>query len=203
MKLGRSLLVLGFLLMPALTHANDFGVLRTAIPVEKSVWRFGAGGIVSLEDNGREAFSVCAERGLNAKSDIAAKLSFSGDDAAIGGALTYLIKRSDMDFPLDLSAQGGLHYVNHDQNDAFVVDLTLLGSKEIKPKLSVYGAFDLGFGNQDVPAGFDGSYTTVGLVPGVSYELTDKVNVAFELGLGLNDSATNYIAGLLRYSLKR
>src|SRR6188472_2398150 len=118
MKLGSGLVLVGLLLAPAVAHANDFGVLRTAIPVEKSVWRFGAGGIISLEDNGREAFQVCGETGLNAKADVAAKLSFSGDDMAIGGAVNYLIKRTDMDFPLDLSAQGGLHYINHDENDA-------------------------------------------------------------------------------------
>ena len=184
------------LLVPAAAHASDFGILHTAIPVEKSVWRLQGGGVISLEDGGREAFVISAGTGLAPKFDFEAKLSMSGDDMAIGGGIGYLITQQNV--PVDLNVGAGFHYINHDTADATSFDVNVIGSKAINPKLSWYGALALSFGSSDGRS----SFTAANLVPGIEYKLNDKVNVAVELGIGLNDNATNYLGGAIQYFIR-
>jgi hypothetical protein len=197
MNLRRFVLMAGILLVPALAHANDFGILRTAIPVDKGVWRLGAGGVVSLEDNGREAVVFCGATGLSPKADAEAKLSFSGDDFAIGGDVNFSVFRVADQKPVDLSVGGGYHYLNHDSSDVSSVDITVIASKQIQPKLAVYGAFDIGFA--DISGDGD---QTFNLVPGVFYTLNEKMAVGIELGIGLNDAASNYLGAIFHYYMK-
>jgi hypothetical protein len=202
MKLRQCVLMMALvLLVPAAAHANDFGVLHTAIPVEKSVWRLQGGGVISLEDEGREALVLGAATGLAPKFDFEAKLSISGDDMAIGGGVGYLITQQNV--PVDLNVGAGFHYVNHDTADITAFDVNVIGSKAINPKFSLYGAFSISFGSQDIAdSSDDDSFTRAHLIPGMEYKLNDKVNVVVELGIALNDSATNYLGGSIQYYIR-
>ncbi|HKT79654.1 MAG TPA: hypothetical protein VJP86_05510 [Vicinamibacterales bacterium] len=203
MKLVRSVLMIGILVAPGAAYANDFGIFHTAVPVEKSVWRLGGGGWISLEDNGREAFVASADTGLGAKADAEIKLAISGDDKAFGGAVNYLLVNASDSMPVDVSVLGGFHYVNHDVNDVTSVDIAAIASKQIKPKLAVYGALDLAFQSFDLADGVeDDNETAWNLVPGVVYTVSPKVDVAVELGIGISDTATTYLAGMVHYYIR-
>src|SRR4026207_2512033 len=137
MNFRQCALIASVALIPAGSSAKDFGVLGTAVPVEKSVWRLGGGGLVSLEDDGREAFILLGSTGLSPKADAEVKWSMSGDDMAIGGGINFLVLKAG-DKPVDMSVGAGYHYVNHDQNDSNVVDINAIVSKLINPNFSVF-----------------------------------------------------------------
>lgn len=203
MNFRQCALIAWVVLIPAVAGATDFGVLHTGQPVAKGVWWLGGGGIAALEDPHREALVLSAGTGLGPKADAEVKWSLSGDDMAIGGDINYLVFNSGpAEKRVDVSVGAGYHYVAHDVTDQNAFDIQGIFSKLLNPKTSLYGALTVSFGSQDVPEGFDGSYTAANLVPGIDYKLNDKINAVVELGIGLNDSATNYIAAGIHYYIR-
>ena len=83
------------------------------------------------------------------------------------------------------------------------VDITPQFSGHVSPKLELCGALDVAFESiKDVPPGVDDSYTTLHLVPGLEYRLSDTVDFIGEVGIALNDDSFTYVGAGLAFYLR-
>jgi hypothetical protein len=190
------------LLLPAVTHAQDFGVMNSAETINRGNFKLAAYPLLVFGEGGADnngGFVFLGGYGLTDNLDVEAKLGVFDEVTFFGGDVEYwLIK----DRPWDLSLGGGFHVGRSDFVDETAVDITILGSGHVTPLLEIFGALDLAFQNFDVDGGFDDDATTAHLVPGIEYKLSDNLDLIAELGVGLNDSSANYIAGGVAYYLR-
>jgi hypothetical protein len=122
-------------------------------------------------------------------------VSFFDGLTLIGGDVeVWVIKNR----PVDVSFIGGFHVgLSDGPFDTKGLDLTFLGSGHVTPRLELYGALDVARNSFD---DFDADATTVHLVPGIEYAITQDVDFVTELGLGLNDDSSHYFsAGIAFY----
>jgi len=85
----------------------------------------------------------------------------------------------------------------NDFEDTKALDLTLLASGEVAPRLELFGALDFARISID---NADFSYNTLHFVPGLLYRINPKIDFVTEVGIALNDNSSHYItAGFAFY----
>lgn len=198
------LLVLSFvLLLPTLSYAQDFGVMESAETIDRGNFKFRVnpmlffGNDVSDEPQG---FTFMGGYGFTDKLDVEAGVALYDGIRVVGGNVEFwVVKRT----PFDLSIIPGLHVRRGDSTlDSTGIDLTILASKHVTPRLDAYGALDFAFERITDDRVSDANYKTVHLVPGVEYKVHRDVDLLAEVGIGLNDSAANYFSAGLAFYLR-
>ena len=70
------------------------------------------------------------------------------------------------------------------------------------PKLELFGALDIARNWLDIDDRFDNDYTTVHLVPGIEYALSNNLDLVAEIGIGLNNDSSNYVSGGIAFYIR-
>jgi hypothetical protein len=189
------------LLLPAVASAQDFGVMESAETIDRGNFKFRVnpmlffGNDVADESQG---VTFMGGYGFTDKFDVEAGAAlYDGVHIVGGNAEFWLMKRQ----PFDFSIIPGVHITRGDRTlDQTGVDLTLLASKHVTPKLDVYGGLDFAFESVTDDRVRDANYKTAHLVPGVEYSIRRDIDLLAEVGIGLNDAAANYFsAGVAFY----
>jgi hypothetical protein len=189
------------LLTPVAASAQDFGVLESAETINRGNFKLKANPMLIFGEGGADntfGISLLAGYGFTDNFDAEAAAAFYDGVTFVGGnAELWLIRNRAIDF----SASAGVHAGLSDALDTLGLDITLLGSRHVTPRLEIFGALDLAF--DDVRnEGVDLTFKTVHLVPGIEYRLAEDLDVVAEFGIGLNDDSANYISGGLAYYLR-
>ncbi len=202
MRFRRDLLAVALvLLVPALSHAQDFGVMNSAETINRGNTKLMAWPLLVFGEGGADndgGFVFGAGYGLTDNLDVEAKLGVFDNLTFIGGDVEYWLMK---DRPWDLSLGAGFHVGRSDFLDSTGVDVTVLGSGHVSDRLEIFGALDLAFESLDDVAG-DNDFTTAHLVPGIEYRLAEDLDFVAELGVGLNDDSANYLAGGIAYYIR-
>jgi hypothetical protein len=196
------LLVLSFvLLLPAVSFAQDFGVMESAETIDRGNFKFRVNPMLFFGNDvadEQQGFTFMGGYGFTDKFDVEGGAAlYDGVHIFGGNAEFWVMKRQ----PFDLSIIPGLHVTRGDRAlDSTGLDLTILASKHMTPRLDIYGGLDFAFESVTDDRVTDANYKTVHLVPGVEYKLHRDVDLLAEVGIGLNDAAANYFsAGIAFY----
>jgi hypothetical protein len=187
------------LMVPVSAAAQDFGVMNSAETINRGNFKLLANPIVLFgEDNvdSEVGVAIAGGYGFTDRVDAEAKVAFFDDLTFIGGDVeVWIIKEA----PIDVSVIGGFHVGMTDGPfDTKALDVTFLTSGHVSPRLELYGALDVArvsFDDID-----DADATTVHLVPGIEYAVSQDIDFVAEVGLGLNDDSNHYFsAGVAFY----
>jgi len=208
MRLSMSILAAGLGLCLALpAAAQDIGVLQSAETNDQGTFKFMAAPLMTFgKDGADDEFGLAARAGygFTERFDAEGKLALFDNSTLVGldGEL-WLLQGDTKDTGVDFSLTAGIHWLfgKDERFDTMGIDLTPQLSGHLSPNLELCGALDASFEKiKDVPAGGDDSYTTVHLVPGLEYRLSDTVDLIGEVGIGLNDDSFTYAgAGIAFY----
>lgn len=194
------LLALVLALTPATAFAQDFGVMESAETIDRGNFKIRANPMVVFGEGDLDndtGVAVVAGYGFTDMFDLEGGAAFYDGTAFVGAnAELWLLKRQ----PLDFSIIGGLHFARGDRTvDTTGIDLTLLGSKHVTPRLDLYGALDFAFESITNPD-IDDGFTRIHIVPGVEYRLHPNLDLLVEVGIALDDDASHYAsAGVAFY----
>ncbi len=187
------------MLLPVSAAAQDFGVMNSAETINKGNFKLMANPLVVFgKDDADDEVGVAlvGGYGFTDRVDAEAKVSFFDGLTFIGGDVeVWLVKHE----PLDVSVIGGFHVGRADGFNTKGFDITFLGSGHVTPKLELYGGLDISRVSID---DFDDSYTTVHLVPGIEYAISQDIDLVAEFGLGLNDDSNHYISGGIAFYIR-
>ena len=187
------------MLLPVSAAAQDFGVMNSAETINKGNFKLMANPLVVFgKDDADDEVGVAlvGGYGFTDRVDAEAKVSFFDGLTFIGGDVeVWLVKHE----PLDVSVIGGFHVGRADGFNTKGFDITFLGSGHVTPKLELYGGLDISRVSID---DFDDSYTTVHLVPGIEYAVSQDIDLVAEFGLGLNDDSNHYISGGIAFYIR-
>jgi len=198
MRFGRYVLVLCVLLCPALAQAQDFGVMESAETIDRGNFKLKVNPILILRDDDSDpGVALVAGYGFTDTFDFEAKLALYDGTTIFGGDVEFWLVKDP--HPVDLSVSAGFHFTNSDFGDQTGVDVTVIGSHALTPKLDFYTAIDMAFNkyNDD-----DSNYTQVHLVPGIEYKIHPDLDIVAEFGISLNDNGNHYISGGLAYYVR-
>ena len=191
-----ALLSLVLVLAPVAALAQDFGVMESAETIDRGNVKLRANPMVvfgegDLDDN-EIGVAIMAGYGFTDMFDLEGGAAFYDGVAFVGAnAEFWLLKRK----PLDFSVIAGLHFARGDQTvDTTGIDLTLLASKHVTPRLDLYGALDFAFESITKPD-IDDGFTRIHFVPGVEYRLHPNLDLLAEVGIALDDDASHYVSG--------
>jgi hypothetical protein len=179
-------------LWPMSAAAQDVGVMNSAETINRGNFKLMANPLIVFGKNDADdevGVAFAGGYGFTDRVDAEAKISFFDDLTFIGGDVEVWALKND---PLDLSVIGGFHLGLAEGRDAAGFDITFLGSKHVTPRLELYGGFDIA--TNDIEDS-DDSFTTVHLVPGIEYAITQDIDFVAEFGIGLNDDARHYLSG--------
>lgn len=184
--------------VPAAAAAQDFGVMNSAETINRGNFKLMANPIVLFGDDGADSevgVAIAGGYGFTDRVDAEGKIAFFDGLTFVGGDVEVWIVKNE---PVDVSFIGGLHGGLADGPfDSFGVDLTFLASGHVSPRLELYGALDVARNSFD---DIDLDITTVHLVPGFEYAVSQDVDLVAEIGLGLNDDSNHYFsAGIAFY----
>jgi hypothetical protein len=200
----RSLVLLWvcLLVLPPVARAQDFGVLESAETINRGNFKLKATPMLVFGKNGAEnevGIGLQAGYGFTDRFDAEGGVALFDGVKYFGANAEYWMVR---DRRVDVSATAGLHWGRGDAVfDTTGFDLRFHASTHATPRLELYGALDLAF--ESITEDFiDDSFTTVHLVPGIEYRITDDVDFVAELGLGLNDDSWHYLAGGIAFYLR-
>ena len=194
----RRLVVFGaaLLFIPALSSAQDFGVMESAETINPGNIKIGAYPVIVLPDGGdnQTGVGLLAGFGVSNSVDIEGRVALYDSLTFVGGDLeVWLVKNA----PLDLSARGGFHVgLSDGGRDTRGFDFSVIGSAPVASRLEVYGALDMAFNSVDDS---DDSFRTVHLVPGIEYAISDELDFLTEFGVAVDDRSSNYFAIGLSY----
>jgi len=187
------------MLLPGSAAAQDFGVMNSAETINKGNFKLMANPLVVFGKDDADdevGVAIVGGYGFTDRVDAEAKVSFFDDLTFIGGDVeVWLVKHK----PLDVSVIGGFHVGRADGFNTKGFDITFLGSGHVTPKLELYGGLDISQVSID---DVDDSYTTVHLVPGIEYALSQDIDFVAEFGLGLNDDSNHYISGGIAFYIR-
>jgi hypothetical protein len=177
--------------MPALAHAQDFGIMESAETIDKGTFKLRANPMILFGKNGGDTdFGVAGllGYGFTRNLDVEGGVAIYDGVTFIGANAEYwLIKES----PLDFSITGGLHRRMGDATlDYNGIDLTFLASGHATPRFEPYVGLDFAFEG----FGVLGDYKTAHIVPGFEYKVNNQIDFVAELGLALNDNSRHYFA---------
>jgi hypothetical protein len=187
-------------LVPAAAAAQDFGVMESAETINRGNFKLSVNPMFVLVDDADNETGVGLRfgYGFTPRFDMEAKAAFYDGLYFLGGDFEYWLLR---DQPWDVSAGAGFHLGRGDAViDSTGIDLTLLASRPIARRLEFYGALDIAFESVDDDEGED--FTTVHLVPGIEYAISEDLDFVAEGGLSLNDDGSHYISVGLSYYIR-
>ena len=187
------------LLLPVSAAAQDFGVMNSAETINKGNFKLMANPLVVFGKDGGDdevGVAIAGGYGFTDRVDAEAKVAFFDDLTFIGGDVeVWLVKHQ----PVDVSVIGGFHAGRSDGFNTKAFDITFLGSGHVTPKLELYGGLDIAHNDID---DVDDSFTTVHLVPGIEYAISQDIDFVAEVGLGLNDDSHHYISGGIAFYIR-
>jgi len=188
--------------------AQPLGVLQSAETMDRGAIKLMVAPIMTFgKDGGDDKIGVTARAGYGFidRLDLEAKLGFFDGATVVGVDGEYWIFRgSSENSGVDFSLTGGIHWKFGSNNsyDVFGIEVIPQISGNLTKNLELCGAFSASFESiQDLPAGYDDSYTTLHLVPGIEYRLSKSLDLVGEFGLALNNDSFNYIGAGLAYYL--
>jgi hypothetical protein len=189
------------LCVPA-AQAQDFGVMNSAETINRGNFKLMANPLFNVgEDDIDDELGVAlvAGYGFTDMFDLEGKVGLFDNITLVGADAEFWIARER---PVDFSVIAGFHTGRVEGPFDFNgLDFTFLGSGHATPRLEIYGALDLARNFvSNLPDDFD--YTTVHLVPGIEYRISDDLDFVAELGLGLNDESANYLSGGIAYYVR-
>lgn len=138
---------------------------------------------------GRAGLGLTRSFDVEAKAAVFEGLRYFGGDAELWLA---------RDSPLDVSAAVGLHKTDREAGeDSSGLDVALLASTEVAPRLELYGGARIAF---ESLAQSGREYKIVHVVPGLEYRVRDDLDFLAEVGIALNDDSRSYVSvGLALY----
>jgi len=201
MRLFRSLLVAGLgLCLGVPVAAQNIGVLQSAETMNRGTIKLMAAPVMEFGKNGADdGFGLAARGGygFTDRFDAEAKLGFFENSTFVGAdGEFWILKSEEEDSGLDFSLAGGLHwnFAGNDNYDTMGFEVTPLLSGNISSRLELCGALNASFESiSDAPSGTDDSFTSLHLVPGIEYRLSERADLVGEVGIGLNDNSSNYV----------
>jgi len=194
------LLALSLLLVVSpVVHAQDFGVMESAETVNKGNYKLRVNPLLFFGKNGGDNdldVAALVGYGFARHFDLEGGFSFADGVRVFGGTAEFNLAS---DRTVNFSVIPGFHVRRGDRAlHTTGIDLLLLGSRRMTPRLDVYGGLDMAFESVDDDFG-GGDYKTFHLVPGVEYKLHQDLELLVEVGLGLNDAARHYVSGGLAF----
>ncbi len=198
-RLRFALAALALIVLPAFAHAQDFGVMESAETIDPGNWKLKANPMFVLRDDDTVTGIVGGVGyGVNRRFDV--EFNVAGYDGVthFGGNGEYWIVRKP---GLNLSGLIGAHYSNFDFVDQYAVDLTLIASHPLTPRLDLNAALDVALTRLkgDFP---EDSYNLVHLVPGIEYKLARDLDLLGEFGIALNDNGSHYASFGIAYYIR-
>ena len=182
--------------MPLTAAAQDFGVLNSAETINRgNVKLMGSPMVVFGEDgaDNTHGFALAAGYGFTDRFDVEGKLAFFDDVTFLGADAEVWLARTR---PVYVSAIVGFHVGRQEGFNTRAFDATLLASGFLTPRLELFGGLDLA---RHAIEDRDDGFTTVHVVPGIEYAISPRLDFVAELGIGLNDEASNYLTGGLAF----
>ena len=205
MRIRWMLPVLAMVVLGGSAHSQDFGVMESAETINPGNFKLmGYPILVFGEDGADDEFGLALRGGYGFSNNFDAELKvafFDGLTFLGADAEFWLLKGGNV----DLSLSGGAHLAlaGDEFFDSTGIDLTVLGSTHLSDRFELYAALDFAFEFlSDVPEGLDDSFTTIHLVPGIEYKLTDDLDLDAEFGIGLNDDSFHYLAAGFAYYIR-
>lgn len=187
-------------LSPTAASAQDFGVMESAETINTGNFKLSVNPMFVFPDVGDNEIGVGLRfgYGFTPRFDMEAKAAFYDGLSFFGGDFEYWLVK---DRAWDVSAGAGIHFARGDAfADSTGIDLTLLGSTHLTPRFEFYGGLDLAFEQVDDDEGED--FTTVHLVPGIEYAISDDLDFVAEGGFSLNDDGSHYFSVGLSYYIR-
>jgi len=185
---------------PAAASAQDFGVMESAETINTGNFKLSVNPMFVFPDDADNEIGVGLRfgYGFTPRFDMEAKAAFYDGLYFFGGDFEYwLVKNQSW----DVSGGAGLHFAGGDfATDSTGIDLTLLASRHIARRLEFYGALDVAIESVDDDEGED--FTTVHLVPGIEYAISDDLDFVAEAGFSLNDDGSHYVSVGLSYYIR-
>ncbi len=189
--------------------AQYIGVLQSAETMERGAFKLMAAPIMVFGKDGADNTTGLAVRGgygFTEKFDVEAKLGLFDQGTVFGLDGEYWIFRGkEKNSNIDFSLTGGFHMMSGKDNnyDSRGFEMTPQLSVHVAKSLELCAALNASFESiQDVPPGFDDSFTTLHLVPGIEYRLSDALDFEAEFGIAINDDTSNYAGAGLTYYLR-
>jgi hypothetical protein len=183
--------------LPMVAAAQDFGVMNSAETINKGNFKLAGNPIVVFGKGNADnevGVALSGGYGFGDRFDVEAKLGFFDNLTLFGADAEYWMVKGQQ---VNVSAIGGFHVSRNDFEDTKALDLTLLASGEVAPRLELFGALDFARISID-NANF--TYNTLHFVPGIEYRVSSKVDFVTEVGIALNDNSSHYItAGFAFY----
>jgi opacity protein-like surface antigen len=210
MRISRSLLAAALGLCIAVpAAAQGVGVLQSAETMDPGVFKLMVAPIMVFGKDGADSeFGLAARAGygFTDRFDAEAKLGFFENGTYVGADGEYwILKGEEKDAGVDVSLTGGVHWIFGGKgiSDVMGFDVAPLLSAHVTTDLELCGALTASFESiKDAPAGTDDTYTTVHLVPGIEYRLSDAADLVGEIGIALNDNSSTYAGIGIAYYLR-
>ena len=200
MLVRRLAVIAAVVLAPAIASAQDFGVAESAETINTGNFKLSVNPMFVFPDEADNEIGAGLRfgYGFTPRFDMEAKAAFYDGLYFFGGDLEYWLVKNRA---WDVSGGAGLHLARGDRiADATGIDLTLLTSRHIARRLEFYGALDVAIEAVDDDEGDD--FTTVHLVPGIEYALSDDLDFVAEAGFSLNDDGSHYVSVGLSYYIR-
>jgi hypothetical protein len=187
--------------------AQYIGILQSAETMQRGTFKLAVTPSMVLGKDGADnelSGAVRAGYAFTKYFDVEAKLGFFQNGTVVGADGEYWIFRgTEKNSDIDFSLTGGIHkMLGSDNNfDTMGFEITPQLSGHVSKNLELCGALNASFESiQDAPSGIDDSFTSLHLVPGIEYHLSDTSDLAAEFGIALNDDSSNYVgAGITFY----
>lgn len=198
-RLRLAMAALALVLMPALAQAQDFGVMESAETIDPGNWKLKGNPMFILRDNDTDTGIVGGVGyGVNRRFDVEFNVAGYDGITHFGGNGEYWFVRTPA---LSLSGLVGAHYSNFSAIDQYGVDLTLIATHPVTPRLDLNAALDVALMKfkGDFP---DDGYNLVHLVPGIEYRLAQDLDLLGEFGVSLNDNGNHYLSVGLAYYIR-
>jgi hypothetical protein len=190
------------LMLPVAAGAQDFGVMESAETINQGNFKLTANPMFIFYDSESEiGVGLKFGYGFTPRFDMEAKLALYDGQTFFGGDFEYWVVK---DRPWDVSAGAGFHIGRGDAVvDTTGIDLTLLTSRRVGTRLDFFAALDVALESIDTEFELvDDSFTTLHLVPGIEYAVSDDLDFVAEFGISLNDEGSHYASVGLAYYLR-
>ena len=200
MLIRRLAVIAAVVLAPAVASAQDFGVAESAETINTGNFKLSVNPMFVFPDDADNEIGAGLRfgYGFTPRLDMEAKAAFYDGLYFFGGDLEYWLVKNRA---WDVSGGAGLHVARGDRiADATGIDLTLLTSRQIARRLEFYGALDVAIEAVDDDEGDD--FTTVHLVPGIEYAISQDLDLVAEAGFSLNDDGAHYVSVGLSYYIR-
>ena len=134
--------------------------------------------------------------GFTDSFDVEGKVGFFDGFNLYGVDAELWILKGDVDASLSI----GGHLADVDAgSDSKAVDISVLVSGHVTPRLELYAGLNLSFESLDDS---DHDFTRTHLVPGVEYKIAENLDFLTEFGIGFGDDSPNYLAFGLAYYVR-